>query len=804
MKQIFSVSGMTCAVCVSTVEKAVKKLNGVKTVLVSLVEKQMTVEFDPQLTDQNQIIIAVNKLGYKADIYSEQKSSVYKDANLLRNRFFISLLFLLPLTYLCVAKTLSLPIFNNDRINFSISFVLALIILIINKRFFINGVKAIKNKSPNMDTLVSLGSASAFIFSVIETILLFAGVKTPTHTFFDSSAMVVSLVTLGKWLEELSKIKTGDALSALGKMMPKYSTLIVDGKEHSVLSTEIAVGDLVMVKAGECSAVDGEIVEGKASVDKSAITGESMPIYLSVGERLISGSIVKEGYLIIRADKVGEQTLFSQIEQMVKTAGATKAPIQKFADKVAGVFVPIVSVLAVITFVVWMLVSNDLYKAFNYAISVLVISCPCALGLATPVAVTCAVGKSANQGILFKDAEALQFAKKVNCVLLDKTATLTVGKPQVNQFFNLLDCDQTEIFEIASALERASSHPLAQAIKDFCGESSITVNNFVNEIGVGVYGEIDGVSYSLGNKSIVNENARIRTEKFLDIKEENATILYLTKNDRIIAVFTLVDKLKEDSVSAVSALKEKGIKVVIITGDNFQTAKSIAEQVGVSEYYHSVLPQDKYQIVERYKNQGYFVAMVGDGINDSPALKLADLGVAMGTGTDVAISSAQVVLANGSVNGVAKTIEISKRALKIIKQNLFWAFFYNVIAIPIAGGALAFASISLTPALASGCMCLSSLFVVSNALRISAKDKPNKPNKKVKLNGENLVRIKIEGMMCMHCVAKVKQAIESVEGVKGVEVILKKNLAKVDCDKTLSSVIVERIEQLGYKVLSVK
>ena len=798
MELYFSVGGMTCSVCSQTVEKGVKKLVGVESAQVSLIEKKMRVTFDESILNASDIIVAVQKLGYTADIYNGETENKYAQANALKKRFFTSLILLIPLMYLCMGKMLSLPVFIDDRINFSLSFILALAILIINRKFFVNGIKAIKNGSPNMDTLVSLGSASAFIFSLVETILLFIGVKTPSHTFFDSSAMVVSLVTLGKWLEELSKIKTGSAVEKLGKMLPKYSTILVDGKEKNILSTEIKIGDKVIVKAGEFLSIDGIVIDGLASVDKSAITGESMPEHITTGCYLQSGSLITEGYLIIEAQKVGKETLFSQIEEIVKKASSSKAPIQRFADKVAGVFVPIVSALALITFLVWIIITSDIYKSFNFGVSVLVISCPCALGLATPVAVTSAIGKSAKYGILFKNAGALQTANKINCVLLDKTATLTVGKPKVINFINFNSLTDEEIKNITYALEVGSSHPLAECVKEYCEKTNLTATNFVNQIGKGVSGKINGTTYYLGNEKLLPFSLDGYSEKLNIPSLQGKTLLYLADNSSLLAVYGVSDYLKEDSIIAVKNLLEKGVKVVLVTGDNEQTAKLIAKEVGITKYYHSVLPQDKYEIVEKYKKKGYFVAMVGDGINDSPALKSADIGIAIGTGTDIAIDSAEVVIANGSLSGISKTIDLSKRALKIIKQNLFWAFCYNVIAIPIAGGVLSFIGITLTPWMASACMCISSLFVVLNALRISGKEK-----NKSKIE-DDIMEIKIDGMMCKHCEARVKEGIESINGVESVEINLKKKLAFVSCEEDAKQKILDKIEELGYKVLKVK
>ncbi|MBE7061594.1 MAG: cadmium-translocating P-type ATPase [Clostridiales bacterium] len=791
----FSIGGMSCSACSSGIERHVSKLNGVNSVSVSLIGKEMTVDFDEKVIIIENIIENVEKLGYTAVEYGKANADKKFDANKMKKRFFISLFILLPLIYLCMGGMINLPV-PNRQINFPIQFCLALAILIINKKFFINGVKAVINKSPNMDTLVSLGSASAFIYSVVMTIFMYFG-KEVTHTFFDSSAMVVTLVTLGKWLEELSKIKTGDAIEKLGNLLPKTATVVKEGEYITVLTSELKIGDIIVLKAGEYVAVDGVVVEGNAGVDKSAITGESMPVEIGVGDNITSGSIVKEGHLLVRAEKVGGDTLFSKIVEIVKTAGASKAPIQKFADKVSGIFVPTVTALAIITFVVWILISKDLYTAFNFGISVLVVSCPCALGLATPVAVMAGTGKSAKHGILFKNAEALQNSCKISCVLLDKTATITVGKPKVTDYVNFTgESDQT-IFPIISALEQKSSHPLADCVVEHCGVTDKTVENYQYVLGRGIIGEVDGVKYYIGNKELIP----FEIEKgLIPDSFEGKTVLYFADEIQLVSVLALSDYVKEDSREAIEKLNSYGIKTVMITGDNYSVAKRIADQVGIDEFEAEVLPEDKYQIVEKYKKAGYFTAMVGDGINDSPALKASDVGIAMGTGTDIAIDSAEVVVANGSLTAIPKTIEISKKSFKIIKENLFWAFFYNVLGIPLAGGALSVLGVVLTPAIASAMMCISSLFVVTNALRISREGK-DKGHKKA----SDEFTLTIEGMMCMHCVSKVKEALEAISGVLDVKVDLKTKSATL---KGISSVteqsLIDAIKNVGFTVTDIK
>lgn len=790
----FSVGGMTCSACTSGIERNLKKSSGINEVNVSLIEKTMTVNFDENVTSTEKIIAIVESLGYTASVYGQKKEDKFADAKKLKNRFFISLLLLLPLMYFCMGGMLNLPL-PNKKINFIIQFILATIILIINRHFFISGTKAVIHHSPNMDTLVSLGSISAYIYSIVVTVMLLLKIADPAHTFFEGSAMVVTLVNLGKWLEELSKIKTGDAIDKLSKLLPKTATVIKDGKETTVLTSEITVGDVVLLRAGDYAPIDGVVITGQAGVDKSAITGESLPEEIGVNDKVQSGSILTDGYILVKAEQVGESTLFNKIVEIVKKAGASKAPVQKFADKVSGVFVPVVTSIAIITFVVWLIISKDLYTAFNYGISVLVISCPCALGLATPVAVMAGTGRGATDGILFKNAESLQFAHKLNCVLLDKTATITEGKPSVTDYINYTGESNETLFPIISALENKSNHPLSQSVIDYCGDTNKTVLEYEYLTGKGIKGTVDGVKYYLGNKKILPSTINLENHPKFDGK----TILYFADDYQLISIFAVADKVKKDSKIAIQKLKEQGIKTVMITGDNFDTAKSIANQVGIDEYSYEVLPEDKYLIVEKYKKQGYFTAMVGDGINDSPALKSANIGIAIGTGTDIAIDSSDIVIANGSLTAIKKAIDLSKKTFKIIKENLFWAFFYNVIGIPIAGGALAFLGVTLTPMIASIMMSLSSLFVVTNALRIS-KRKEKIKEQKVK----EVITAYIDGMHCNHCVKKVSDALSKLKGVVNVKVDLENKKATLSLiDSVDNEKIKKVIEELGFTLKNI-
>ena len=805
MKEKFSVTGMTCSACSAGIERAVCRLEGVKKADVSLMGESMTVDYDEQALSREKIIQAVIELGYGATEYNENVFEEKKpQPDRLKKRFLISMLFLIPLMYLSMGHMISLPMPNNV-VNFLLQAIIALVIIVVNFKFYTSGVKALFKRVPNMDTLVCLGSAVSYIYSIVLMILYFvAEDKTHApHLFFEAAAMILALVTLGKWLEEKSKRKTGDEIEKLIRLMPNTVTIERNGEQSVIAFSDIAVDDVLIVKQGEYIPVDGKIIEGHAFVDRAAISGESMPIELFEGDAVTGADIVKSGFIKVKAEKVGANTTLSQIVKMVKDAGASKAPMQKIADKIAAIFVPLVTLVAVVTFAVWMLVSNDVSKAANYAICVLVISCPCSLGLATPVAVMAATGKGMSLGILYKDAEALQKAKDINCVLLDKTATLTVGKPHVTDF-QAFDGNEEMLLSIAHAIESQSNHPIAECIYTYTTKENaelFPIENYAYMMGKGATGDYKGKTYYLGNRRLlgkIEEKKSYQLEK--TYSEQGKTAVFLADKDKILAVFAVADVLKEESKAAISQLKAKNIRVGMLTGDNENVAKAIATEVGIDDYFAEALPEDKKAAVERVRSVGGFVAMVGDGINDSPALKEADLGVAMGNGTDIAMDAADIILSRGDLRLVNTMIELSKKTVRNIKQNLFWAFFYNCVAIPIAAGALSVIGFSLNPMIGSACMSLSSLCVVLNALRLTRFG-----NKKQEKNNsqENIMKktLKIEGMMCQHCVAHVTKALQGVEGVESVEVNLKKKtavvvLANEVSNETLTAVIVEA----GYEV----
>ncbi len=793
MKEKFKITGMSCAACASGIQRTVGALKGVNFAEVSLMAERLIVEYDETAISSQSIIDAVIGLGYGVEDYNEDVFHAQKaQPNRLKRRFFLSLIFLLPLLYFSMGGMVSLPQ-PNLKISATIQAVLAFIVIVIDFHFFTSGAKAIVKKVPNMDTLVAMGSGVSYIYSAVLTVLIYMD-KSHAHLFYESAAMILVLVTLGKWLEEKSKRKTSEEIEKLIRLMPNTVTVLRNNSTQTIAFADLKVGDVFVVKQGEYVAADGIVVEGEGFIDRAAITGESMPIEVSPTAKVTGADIVKSGYIHVKAEKVGSETALSQIVKMVKEAGASKAPIEKIADKIAAIFVPFVTIIALATFLIWTVCTHDIAKAANYALSVLVISCPCSLGLATPVAVMAATAKGMSLGILYKDADALQKSKEINCVLLDKTATLTSGKPTVTDFKAFAESKEFAL-SLAAAIEQKSNHPIALCIQEYAGQTDIEVANYSYEMGKGASAVYGGVSYYLGNRKLLENSLQNKALEFeKEYSRQGKTAVFLADKQQILAVFAIADVLKPESVSAVAALKERGIRVGMLTGDNENVAKAIATQVGIDDYYAEALPQDKAEAVERVRSIGGIVAMVGDGINDSPALKKADIGIAMGDGTDIAIDSADVVLSRGDLSLVATTIDLSKAAVRNIKQNLFWAFFYNCAAIPLAAGALAFLGITLNPMIAAACMSASSLFVVSNALRLTRFGKKKGVNHMEKT-------LKIDGMMCMRCVAHVEKALQGVDGVQSVNVQLKKKTAIITLDKEVpDETLISAVVEAGYEV----
>ncbi len=804
----FSVTGMTCAACAAGIERTVKKLKGVTGCTVSLMGESMEAEFDPAVTSAEKIKSAVFALGYGA--YDYGKVPKKRRGVPLFWRFLVSLILLLPEMYLAMGHMISPSIVPHGWWNYGFQLGITLCILCLNYEFFVSGVRAAVKLVPNMDTLVTLGAAVSFLYSTV-----LAAVSPGAHLYFESAAMIVTLVTLGKWLEDKSKKRTGREIEKLRSLAPDFVSVEREGKEEKVPLSEVEEGDLVIVRQGQSIPVDGTVEEGHAFADRSAVTGESIPVELSAGDGATSASILTDGYVKIRAEKVGEDTLLSDIVRMVRDAGASKAPIQKLADRVSAVFVPVVVALAVVTFVVWIAVTRDLGRAIGYGVSVLVISCPCALGLATPVAIMAATGRGASLGVLFKNAEALQKTAKVHGIFLDKTATVTEGRPQVVYF----DGDE-ESKKIAYGVEKNLNHPLARCIADFCGEG-YEAEEAEYAVRQGAVAKIGGKTYFLGNEALMQAKGIQFEEKlplFEKLTSEGKTVLFLAEEGHILATFALADTLKEGSREAVEELVSLGCLPVMLTGDNAAVARHIAAEAGFPPYESCVcpelLPEDKLRYIKdaRERNEeakktsreerraNRYVAMAGDGINDAPALKEADVGFAMGSGTDVAIESADAVLMGGDLRVLPKAIRLARKTMRIIKQNLFWAFFYNCVGIPLAAGVFAWAGVSLNPMIASAAMSLSSLFVVTNALRLT-RGGGNVNRKKIKKGDMGMEKtLKVDGMMCMHCVQHVKEALEKVEGVKSAEVDLKKKRAVVKLDAEVADdKLVAAVAEAGYE-----
>ncbi len=808
MQEKFSISGMSCAACSSGIERTLRRLSGVQRADVSLMGETLEIEYDDNVITREEICQAVISLGYGISKYEPKTLSTRApQPNILKKRFLFSLSLLVPLMYFSMGGMIGLPQ-PNAHISHAIQCFLTICILVLNAKFFTSGAKALRKGVANMDTLVALGAGISFIYSLVFSVLLYCNrVSSHVHVFYESAAMIVTLVTLGKWLEEKSKRKTGDEIEKLIKLMPNTVTVEVNGIQKQQTFEQLQVGDVLIVKQGEYVPVDGKVIYGNAFIDRAAITGESLPIEVQEGDSVTSADVVKSGFIKILAEKVGEQTTLSQIVKMVKDAGASKAPLQKIADKIAGVFVPVVCFIALITFLVWGLVSRDISQAANYAICVLVISCPCSLGLATPVAVMAATGRGMALGILYKDAECMQKTKDITCVLLDKTATLTVGQPTVTQF-DCLQGDKNAVLSVAFAIESRSNHPIATCICEYAKNalgvklSDIPIDGYQYTMGKGAQAYALEKQLYLGNRKLLNRSLDKQAYTFeKEYSKQGKTAVFLADATTLLAVFAVADTLKEGSAQAVQSLKNRNIRVGMLSGDNENVAKAIAKQVGIDDYYAEALPQDKVAAVERVQSVGGFVAMVGDGINDSPALKAANVGIAMGNGTDIAIESADIVLSRGDLSLIEKCIDLSKATVKNIHQNLFWAFFYNCIAIPVAAGVFAFAGIALTPMIGAACMSLSSLFVVSNALRLTRFDKKNNTQNASKGEKNMTTNMKIEGMMCMHCVAHVTKALSQLDGVSNVEVNLKKKTATfIRATSVSDQQLVDVIVEAGYQV----
>ncbi len=820
MKTKFNITGMSCAACSLRVEKAVSSLDGVEKCSVNLLTNSMIVEGDVKFED---IISSVEKAGYGAELVNgkntKNEQNIKKDnTKEMKVRFIASVMLLLFLMYISMGHMMwgwSLPAFlENDHVAMAISqMLLTIAVMVLNKHFFVSGFKSALLASPNMDTLVALGSSASFGYSVFALFAMSnaqqAGnydlvMKYMHELYFESSAMILTLITLGKMLEEYSKGKTTSAIKGLMELVPKKATVVRDGKEILIDAQDLVVGDIFIVKPGESIATDAVVIEGSSAVDESTLTGESMPVDKEVGSKVSAATINRFGHLKCKATSVGEDTTLSKIIKMVSEASSTKAPIAKIADKVAGVFVPCVILVAIVTVLAWLILDKSFGFSLARGISVLVISCPCALGLATPVAIMVASGVGAKAGILFKTAESIEETGKAKICVFDKTGTLTEGKPKVTDILCEKGTDEKTLIECAYSLERLSEHPLSVAICEYATQKGIggfEVSDFIIKPGCGLEAKSEKGILLGGNEKFIGESAEIGSD-FLDFIESMSgngkTPLLFSLDGKVLGAIAVSDTLKPDTKTAIEKIKKLGFITVMLTGDNKKTANAIKEECKIDEAVAEVMPDQKANVIKEFKRKSK-VIMIGDGINDAPALTEADVGIAIGAGVDIAIDAADVVVTKSTITDVANAIVLSKKAIINIKQNLFWAFCYNIIGIPLAMGVWINAlGWQLTPAFGAAAMSLSSVLVVTNALRLNFL-KFNVKEKEVK-SMEKIV--KIEGMMCPHCEARVKKVLEEIEGVESVVASHKDKTAVITSTKEIDDDIIKSIiENEGYKII---
>jgi len=825
--QQFNVTGMSCAACSARVEKAVSKVDGVTACSVSLLTNSMGVEGG----SADAIIRAVEEAGYGASVKGAEavkqmrEDDPLKDREtpVMKRRLYSSLIFLVIHMYISMGHTMwgwPVPAFlENPMANGISQLLLAAIVMVINQKFFISGAKGLIHKAPNMDTLVAMGSAAAFGYSTYALFAMVGDVEHAHHWlhefYFESAAMILTLITVGKMLEARSKGKTTDALKSLMKLAPKTATVLRNGAEQEVSIEQVKKGDIFLVRPGENIPVDGVVLEGHSAVNEAALTGESIPVDKTVGDGVSAATINQEGFLKCEATRVGEDTTLSQIIQMVSDAAATKAPIAKIADKVSGVFVPVVIAIAVVTIIIWLLVGQTFGYALARGISVLVISCPCALGLATPVAIMVGNGMGAKNGILFKNAVSLEETGKVEIVALDKTGTITAGEPKVTDVIPV-STDEQDLLSMAAALEAKSEHPLAKAVLSYAAEQSMTcadVSEFQALPGNGLTAVLDGEKLSGGNLKFIANRAEVSDTVKAQaeaLAEAGKTPLFFAKNGQLLGIIAVADVIKTDSPQAVKELQNMGIRVVMLTGDNEKTANAIGRQAGVDEVIAGVLPGGKESVIRTLQQTGK-VAMVGDGINDAPALTRADIGIAIGAGADVAVDAADVVLMKSRLTDVPAAIRLSRATLRNIHQNLFWAFFYNSLGIPLAAGAfIAWLGWELNPMFGAAAMSLSSFCVVTNALRLnlfrmhdaSHDHKIKHKKKEIKTMTKTM---NIEGIMCPHCEARIKKTLEALEAVELAEVSHTTGTAIVTLKSAVADdVLKAAVEAQDYKVISIQ
>lgn len=841
----FQITGMSCAACQIHVAKSVQKLDGVSDVDVSLLANTMVVKYDDLKTDSQKIAEAVSKAGYGAFLFEHhggrndfrrewqrRKEEEVLNQKKLKRRLILSIIFLIPLLYISMGHMLLLPVplFLSGKENSLLfaftQFLLTIPVVVINGHFFVSGIKAFFNKMPNMDSLVAIGAGASLLYGIFAIYMMIYGFSHGNFDFvlryskvlyFESCATILTLVTVGKYLEARSKAKTSDALDKLVNLAPKTAVIIRNGKEVIIPSEQVVSGDIVLIKPGESIPVDGVVTDGYGYVDQSAITGESIPVEKNIGDEVLSATVNKNGSFRFRASNVGEDTTLARIIKLVDEAGSSKAPIARLADSISGIFVPAVIVIAILTAICWIAAGQSFEFAFNCAVSVLVISCPCALGLATPVAIMVGMGKAAEYGILIKSAESLERLHSVDTVVLDKTGTVTSGHPKVTDIEVFANLSEKDFLSIAASIEQGSEHPLAGAVVNKAKEEGIeikTPDKFEIIPGKGVLAVIDGESYTAGNIKLMSENEVEDSAFFGKMSEKYSylgkTPLFFAKNKKLLGLIAVADSVRQTSADAVMYLKQSGLRVILLTGDNRLTAGSIAKEVGIDEVIADVRPEGKEAEVGRLQDSGHRVAMVGDGVNDAPALVRADVGIAIGAGTDIAVDSGDVVLMKDSLLDVVRAIRLSGEVVKNIRTSLFWAFVYNIIGIPVAAGVLypAF-GLLLSPMIAAAAMSLSSVCVVSNALRIrlfrdNIEEQPKE--KELFAGDKNMKKIMlIDGMMCAHCQKRVHDVLSALDGVAEVDVNLENKTAVVVCSKEIDDkILTDAVTNAGYEVLSIK
>ena len=822
MKILFDVTGMTCAACSARVEKVTRQIEGVHQADVNLLAGTMQVEA-ADMSVVTAILEAVSNAGYAASVAGEkekkQKSVPVDESRTIMCRILMSAALLVNLMYFTMGHMIGLPLPSwyhgqqNALTAALLQLFLTLPVVFLNRSYYAKGLKALWNRAPNMDSLIAVGSGASMIYGVISIFRMSYAMghgqwdvveHYSMNLYFESAAMILTLITLGKFLEARAKGKTGDAIRALMDLSPKTAVILENGQERTIAAELLQVGDIILVRSGSGISADGTVIEGRGAVDESALTGESVPLEKNVGDFVSAATMNMEGFMKIRVDRVGEDTTLSQIIRLVEQSGGSKAPIARLADRIAGIFVPTVMVLALAAFVVWMLVGQDVEFALNAAISVLVISCPCALGLATPVAIMVGTGRGAGLGVLYKTAQALETLHKVDTVVLDKTGTLTAGKPAVTDVISQAVSEE-ELMKIAASLESGSEHPFARAILERYRNNDVyKVDHFEVLPGRGVCGIIEGKKYLGGNLRLMEEN-RISVPMYPHLSGAGKTPLYFACEDgTYLGMIAAADVLRENSAQAVAEMKKLGLDVVMLTGDNRETAGTIAEMAGIETVVSDVLPQDKAAQVVHLQQAGKRVLMVGDGINDAPALVSADVGMAIGAGTDIAIEAADIVLMKQGLPGVCDAIALSKATIRNIRQNLFWAFFYNILGIPVAAGALypAF-GILLSPMIGAAAMSMSSLFVISNALRLrlfKVRRDECKVNQPEKEEQPMETVIKVEGMMCVHCKARVENVCKGIPGTVDAVVDLQEKQVTVTGSADLDA-LKKAITDAGYDVV---